>query len=111
VPETAIEVESESRTTRENCLRVKERFAGREPRVLLVTSALHMPRAMASCRGAGLVAIPAATDVEVVANTASGWLAWLPDAETLDASERAVKEYLGLAVYWARGWLAAGPAG
>ena len=31
-------------------------------------------------------------------------LRWLPDAEALHDSTRALKEYLGLAVYRLRGW-------
>ena len=71
--------------------------------VLLVTSALHMPRALATFRAAGVDAIPAATDFEVMPRPRV-LLDWLPDAEALAASTRALKEYLGLWVYRYRGW-------
>jgi uncharacterized SAM-binding protein YcdF (DUF218 family) len=70
---------------------------------LLVTSALHMPRALATFRALGVDTIPAPTDFEAVPQPFHP-LRWLPDAETLAASTQAIKEYLGLWVYRWRGW-------
>ncbi|MBX3725580.1 MAG: YdcF family protein [Xanthomonadales bacterium] len=69
VPEAAIAVEPASRTTRENATETaaavdrllgEGRIPGR--RLLLVTSARHLPRALVAFDRAGLDAIPAATD-------------------------------------------------
>lgn len=102
----AILRESESRTTRENCLRSARlaREAGLET-VLLVTSALHMRRALATCRTAGLDAWAAPTDFAVVRRPSAGLLDWLPDAEALQGTQRAAKELLGYEVYRLRGWI------
>ena len=105
VPARAITLGSQSRSTRENCLEARQLLGNERPRILLVTSALHMPRALRSCRAAGLDVVPATTDVEVLDDPGSGVLYWLPDTETLDATSRAWKELLGSAVYDARGWL------
>ncbi|AUB83856.1 YdcF family protein [Candidatus Thiodictyon syntrophicum] len=104
VPAAALVLEERSRNTRENALYSAEliRTLGIE-RVLLVTSALHMPRALASFRAAGVAAIPAPTDFEVMPQPAQA-LRWLPDAGALAGSTRALKEYLGWWVYWWRGW-------
>lgn len=109
VPAGAITLESESRSTRENCVEARALLGPAPLRVLLVTSALHMPRALAACRAVGLDATPATTDVEVLHDPGSGILYWLPDSETLDATSRALKELLGTAVYRVRGWLAPEP--
>lgn len=104
VPAEAMWLEERSRNTRENAVYTAEilEAQGIGP-VLLVTSALHMPRALATFRAAGLDAIPAPTDFEVKARPRV-FLDWLPDAEALAASTRALKEYLGLWVYRYRGW-------
>jgi len=104
VPDAALLFEDRSRTTRENALYSAELIRARGfQRVLLVTSALHMPRALASFRAVGIEAIPAPTDFEVMPESPHP-LRWLPDAEALAASTRALKEYLGLWGYRWRGW-------
>ena len=104
VPESALIIENRSRSTRENALFSAELMhrLGLE-RVLLVTSALHMARALATFRAVGVAAIPAPTDFEVMPEP-SHLLRWLPDAAALADSTRAIKEYLGLWMYRRRGW-------
>ena len=104
VPAEALLFEDHSRSTRENARYSAELIRAHGfARVLLVTSALHMPRALATFRAVGVDAIPAPTDFEVMPEPAH-LLRWLPDAEALVASSRALKEYLGLWVYRWRGW-------
>ncbi|MDZ7809401.1 MAG: YdcF family protein [Arhodomonas sp.] len=100
-----ITLERQGRSTRENAVFTARLLdsMGLE-RVLLVTSAMHMPRAAASFRGEGVEVIPAATDFEVMPEPPHV-LRWLPDAEALADSSAAIKEYLGLWVYWWRGWI------
>jgi len=94
VPEKAMILEGASRNTRENA-----RFTAKLLRdlnvdtVLLVTSALHMKRAMAHFRAEGLNVIPAATDHE--GHKPTQWQRWLPDTNALDGSGRAMKEIIG----------------
>ncbi|MBK1702336.1 YdcF family protein [Thiococcus pfennigii] len=106
VPEEVQLSEDRSRNTRENALYSAEliRAQGFE-RVLLVTSALHMPRALATFRAVGIDAIPLPADFEVMPEP-SHPLRWMPDAQALVDSTRALKEYLGLWVYRWRGWAA-----
>lgn len=106
VDREAILLETGSRTTYENCRNVAAlvREEGLDE-VLLVTSALHMRRALATCRTAGLRARPAVTDFEVIERPSAGPLDWLPDAEALHGTQRALKELLGYEVYRWRGWI------
>lgn len=95
VPATAIVLEPNSRTTRENrdnSLLILHSLGVH--RILLVTSALHMPRALALFEATDLEAIPAPTDFEVHERPQHP-LRWLPDAQALSDSSRAFKEYLG----------------
>ena len=98
VPASAILLESDSRTTRENrdyCLPILQASGAR--RILLVTSALHMPRALALFETTRLEVIPAPTDFEVYQG---GWhlMRWLPDARALADGTRAFKEHLAILI-------------
>jgi uncharacterized SAM-binding protein YcdF (DUF218 family) len=106
VPAAAIRMEGKSRNTAENAQQSRilvQQVQAR--RVLLVTSALHMPRAMAIFTevfaDSGVELLPAGTDVEALAGDLHPVWQWLPDAGALAHSSRAIKEYLGLAyVRW-----------
>lgn len=106
VPSGALLLDGRSRNTHENAVYtaqiLNEQGLGR---VLLVTSALHMPRALATFQAAGVDAVAAPTDFEVMPQPDHP-LRWLPDSEALFASTRALKEYLGWWVYRWRGWAA-----
>ena len=106
IPESAIVTESESLTTRENAL-----FTARELRerhlhtVLVVTSALHMPRAIATFRKQGFDPIAAPSPPQIVVPDDPGFSFWQPNWRVLQASRSIVKEYVGMLVYWLRGWI------
>jgi uncharacterized SAM-binding protein YcdF (DUF218 family) len=74
-----------------------------QDRLILVTSAFHMPRAMALFKKQGLDPVPAPTGF-LLGDTfhLNPWL-FLPSAENLRNTELAVHEYLGLAWAWLRG--------
>jgi uncharacterized SAM-binding protein YcdF (DUF218 family) len=95
VPAQRISLEDQSRNTWENATRVRERYHPR--RVVLVTSAYHMPRAVACFVRLGIEVIPAPTDY---IGSVSRWLlAALPDADALAGSLVALKEYVGIVAY------------
>ena len=76
-----------------------QKIVGSSPFVL-VTSASHMPRAMALARGRNMNPIAAPTDHRVKRKLWDSPDEFFPDANSLYRSERAVYEYLGLA--WAK---------
>ena len=101
VPAQAMVLEEQSRNTRQNAANSAALLKARGiNRILLVTSALHMPRAMALFTAQGLQVIAAPTDFEASQAPPPGILAWLPDAQALDASGRAMKELVGKGVGW-----------
>ena len=109
IPASAILTETESINTYENAVYSKLMLKQHDLKsVLLVTSAMHMPRALATFRSAGVDATPAATDFEASGPGVSGLLAWTANPEALDVTTRALKEYLGWLVYRQRGWIGAG---
>jgi uncharacterized SAM-binding protein YcdF (DUF218 family) len=116
VPEEAIVAEARSRNTYENAIFVKPLLEemGAE-RVLLVTSAMHMPRSVGIFAKQGIDVIPAPTDYVVTYGDGSGddegdglgaiVIRLLPTAEQLEISTRAIKEYIGMVVYRLQGWM------
>jgi uncharacterized SAM-binding protein YcdF (DUF218 family) len=105
VPKDAILVENRSRNTYENAANSKALWdAHRFRSGLLVTSASHMPRAIAVFRRAGFAVEPAATDFRAKPFSIDGILDLLPDARALEDSTAAIKEWIGLGVYRLRGW-------
>jgi uncharacterized SAM-binding protein YcdF (DUF218 family) len=104
VPAAAIVREAKSRNTRQNAMLTKVIMEQRGfHRILLVTSAFHMKRALATFRAVGIEVIPAPTDFEASAKEFAV-LQWLPDAEALFQATYALKEYIGIVVYRLRGW-------
>lgn len=115
VPREAIWQESDSRNTYENALYSRPILAEHEvEQVLLVTSALHMPRAAAIFQKQGVTVVPAPVDFHVTAAEweymqrpdPANWLYYaLPDVGGLDLTTMVIKEYIGMLVYGWRGWL------
>jgi len=108
VPEEAIASEGDSRTTYENALQTLKFLEARgivDAPVLLVTSASHMPRAMAVFRQSGINVIASTTDVSAGADILTGVFDFLPSVSALKGVTAVWHETLGTWVYRARGWL------
>jgi uncharacterized SAM-binding protein YcdF (DUF218 family) len=108
----SISLEEESRDTAENAS-LSAGLAGGW-RIILVTSAFHMPRSLLSFRRAGLDPVPAPTDYRRDRG-GLGWPDLLPRAGALETTSLALHEYVGLLWYAIRlpaapGWKAAPPA-
>ncbi|OSM02365.1 hypothetical protein MAIT1_02500 [Magnetofaba australis IT-1] len=105
VPESAIHVEAGSRTTVENAINSGRWMRDHDvKRALLVTSALHMPRALAAFAKQQTQVIPVSADLLSDDVTQELLLIdFLPDAEALTNSSRALHEWLGLAWRAVRG--------
>ena len=113
VPQSAILEEPTSLNTYQNAVNVRKILAERNIRqVLLVTSAMHMPRSLLIFKRQGIDAIAAPTDFLVTENDFKPLDSWqaiifnlLPDIENLGNTTSAIKEYVGIAVYRLKGWL------
>ncbi len=109
IPEENFWVESRSRDTYENALAVRQmfdtRFPGKFPhRIVLVTSAIHMPRARLVMEALGFEVVSASAPEEPVQFR---WniLEFLPQPHALSGSTVALNEWVGIAGYWFIGWL------
>ena len=107
-------LESRSFNTHENAVFTKEILQALNiNKILLVTSAVHMPRSIAIFRHENIDAIPAPTDflisernlIEHTYTSQSRIFSLLPTSQNLDYTTRAMKEYIGTFIYRLKGWL------
>lgn len=68
-------------------------------RVVLVTSAWHLPRAMRQFRGAGVELVPFPVDYRAQPNRLLPYLDWIPTAGALAKTELALRESYGILFY------------
>lgn len=114
IPKEAIVQEPDSLNTYQNAVNVKKILnSGGIRRVLLVTSAIHMPRSLLIFKHQGIDVIPAPTDFlvsqrelqELTSTPKAALLNVLPDVDNLHLFTSALKEYVGILAYRLRGWL------
>lgn len=115
VPEEVVWFEDQSRNTYENAVFSQKILAEHHvQRIILITSAWHMPRAVGLFEKVGLEVVPAPTDFTLTdadlqqltsPNLATQILNWMPSPSNLDLIGVAMKEYLGIFVYRLRGWI------
>lgn len=85
--------EQRSANTYENARFTRQMLAAEGiERIVLVTQALHMPRAVAAFEAVGFEVIPAPTDYEMPAR---GRYRWLPSANTMTTTQLALHELIG----------------
>jgi uncharacterized SAM-binding protein YcdF (DUF218 family) len=107
VPADAVVLEPKASNTRENATESKkllERLGARK--VLLVTSAFHVPRAVGCFRAVGVEADVRAVDYRLRDASMDPHVA--PRGEYLALSNRALREWLGRAVYAVMGYTKSG---
>jgi uncharacterized SAM-binding protein YcdF (DUF218 family) len=105
VPRAALVLETKSRNTRENAVNTAAIFKARGWRSgILVTSAAHMPRAIAAFQRVGLSVVPATTGVQAEPTQFDGHLDLQMDNAALRRTNEAIKEIVGLLVYRFLGW-------
>lgn len=102
VPAAAITLEARSRSTWQNAQFTRELEPVVDQRIWLVTSALHMPRALYAFREAGFDACAWPADSRFARANSVGY--YLPSTGALDKSDAAIHEMLGEAAY-RMGWM------
>lgn len=102
VPHDAIQLEEAATNTYENLVFSKRLLTDETARTWLVTSAYHMPRAMAVARRLGLRLIAYPCDFR--GEVRGSWRAFVPANHAPLALEKGLHEIVGLLVYRLRGW-------
>ena len=106
VPSTAILIETNSLNTYQNANNIKPILQSHNlNKILLVTSAIHMPRALATFYAAGINVIPSPADYKTLDDDTVYFKAFLPDVDAFRGTLKALNEYLGILAYRLRGWI------
>jgi uncharacterized SAM-binding protein YcdF (DUF218 family) len=100
VPRDRLTIEAQSRNTAENAAFCKRLIAPKPgERWLLITTAMHMPRAVGAFREVGFPVVPYPVDYQL-----DGWRAlWRLGSGGMGRTDAAVHEWLGLFAYWITG--------
>lgn len=107
IPESAIFKEEHSTTTYENAKYTAELIQALNfKRILLVTSALHMPRAydVFLKQDLDIIAVPTPAQITIPKSAPKGF-AYIPNQRSLEASRSILKEYVGWLIYKFRNWI------
>lgn len=115
IPEDALILQTKSQNTYEDALYSCEKLKEMDiHRILLVTSALHMPRSVMLFEKQGIEVIPAPTDFRVTQTVLDDMahpdfesfiINLIPNVSNISAFSNAIKEYIGMLVYHLRGWI------
>jgi uncharacterized SAM-binding protein YcdF (DUF218 family) len=115
VPSDAIWLQPDSENTHDDAVYSAQMLEEKGiNEIILVTSAMHMPRAKALFEAQGLTVIPAPVDFTVTEqnwkstfqpNFGEAIINLLPNSSALGLTTNALKEYLGMLIYSLRGWL------
>jgi uncharacterized SAM-binding protein YcdF (DUF218 family) len=96
VPARDLVLDTRAMSTMHSAVNLQDRV--RPAPFFLVTSAGHMPRALAVFRKLGLQPLPAPTDYQLPRDPSHA--SWLPSPQHLYFSDLAIHEYLGIVWYW-----------
>lgn len=103
VPRVALVLDTASRNTAENAENARVLMVQHHLHTaLLVTSAGHMPRALALFQAVGVQVTPCSTDLRAVGEQRGTIFQWLPDVAALTLTTLAIKEWLGK---WVSAWM------
>ena len=115
VPAEALWLQEKSQNTAEDALYSAEILKEKGiSKIILVTSAQHMPRSVALFEAQGLEVIPAPTDYTITEQYWSELMRFepsqillnlMPSSSSLNQTTQALKEYLGMGVYKLQGWM------
>ena len=101
-PPEAIFIADQGIATHERARAINQ-LLGSAKRILLLDSAMHLPRSTAAFRKAGFTVTPIPCDAYNMSTAPWSLSAFIPHARNLEACNEAVYEYVGLLTYWLRG--------
>jgi uncharacterized SAM-binding protein YcdF (DUF218 family) len=109
VPRAQLVIEGASRNTHEQSVKVADLLKPGE-RIVLVTTPIHMSRALTYFKSRGFDAVPSPAPIEYTTHPLTWRQLLVPDAGALRMSELTIYERLAMALGWARGWSATNDA-
>ena len=101
-PAEALITTEQGVATHERARAIKQ-LLGSADRILLLDSAMHLPRSTGAFRKAGFTVTPIPCDAYNMPTAPWGFSAFIPHGGNLVAINEAIYEYVGLLTYWLRG--------
>ncbi|WP_165795938.1 YdcF family protein [Siphonobacter curvatus] len=105
IPQSDIILEGTSRNTRENARNTAKLLGQSTPKILLVTSAFHMRRAVACFQKENVQVRPYPTDFFASERQTAWDYLLIPKEYNLFCTYRMMHEIVGYVMYWAMGYL------
>ncbi len=104
IPADRIEVSPQALNTAEEAATIRKMFGATRPKIILVTSAFHMPRAKVTFETEGFEVLPYPVDFRAPVRRIA-LMDWLPDPKALEKTDLVIREALGRAYYRLRAML------
>jgi uncharacterized SAM-binding protein YcdF (DUF218 family) len=107
IDSASIIIEDKAKDTHEHAPNVEKILLQRgcAKEIILVTSAMHMPRSVLVFKKQGYVVHPAPADYREDKVFQWGFFSLFPNADALYESSDALHEYYGIIAYWIMGWI------
>jgi len=104
LPPDRVEVSPQALNTQQEAEAIRKMFVSARPKIILVTSAFHIPRAAVTFETEGFEVIPHPVDFRAPVKR-SPLNDWLPKPDALEKSDIVIREALGRAYYRLRAML------
>ena len=104
LPADRVEVSPQALNTQQEAEAIRKMFSSARPRIILVTSAFHIPRAAVTFETEGFEVIPHPVDFRAPVQRGA-LMNWLPSTDALEKSDLVIREALGRGYYRLRGML------
>jgi len=104
IPADRIEVSPQALNTAEEAATIRKMLGATRPKIILVTSAFHMPRAQVTFETEGFEVLPYPVDFRAPVRRMP-LMNWLPDPKALEKTDLVIREALGRGYYRLRAML------
>jgi uncharacterized SAM-binding protein YcdF (DUF218 family) len=104
IPADRVEVSPQALNTAEEAATIRKMFGAARPKIILVTSAFHMPRAKVTFETEGFEVLPYPVDFRSPVRRMT-LMEWLPSPDALEKTDTVIREALGRAYYQLRAML------
>jgi uncharacterized SAM-binding protein YcdF (DUF218 family) len=104
IPADRVEVSPQALNTAAEAATIRKMFGATRPKIILVTSAFHMPRAKVTFETEGFEVLPYPVDFRAPVRRMT-LMEWLPSPDALEKTDTVIREALGRAYYQLRAML------
>ena len=104
LPADRVEVSPQALNTQQEAEAIRKMFSSARPKIILITSAFHIPRAVVTFETEGFEVIAHPVDFRAPVRRGA-LMSWLPSTDALEKSDLVIREALGRGFYRLRAML------